>query len=48
MNVEEKDNLPNNSTEILDAANEAISNLLPRKSKERYDKTYKKFCDWKL
>lgn len=35
------------SEEILNAAMEATSNLLPTKSKERYEKTYASFCEWR-
>src|SRR5699024_657112 len=32
--------------EIKDSANEAIANLLPEKSKARYESTYRKFLEW--
>lgn len=32
---------------IRNAAKEACSSLLPQKSKDRYEKTYKQFCDWR-
>lgn len=32
---------------ILKAAKEASSSLLPQKSRDRYEKTYSQFCDWR-
>lgn len=34
--------------DILKAALEASSNLLPAKSRERYEKCYTKFCEWRI
>ena len=36
--------LPN---EISDKCNEAKGQLIPSKSKERYEKEYQEFCSWK-
>lgn len=38
----------NNAADILLAANEATSSLLPTKSKLTYEKKYKHFCEWRL
>lgn len=35
------------SQDILEAANNAFSNLIPAKSKHVYEFTYKKFMDWR-
>ncbi|KAJ8916918.1 hypothetical protein NQ315_013388 [Exocentrus adspersus] len=37
-----------NSSDILKAAQEASSSLLPAKSKEKYQKVYEKFCQWRI
>ena len=34
------------SSEILDIASRAESSLVPKKSREAYEKEYKKFWDW--
>ena len=35
------------SEDILNAAREACTSLLPAKSKEKYEKTYGVFCQWR-
>lgn len=35
-------------SDILKAALEASSNLLPVKSRERYEKCYTIFCEWRI
>ncbi|KAJ8912753.1 hypothetical protein NQ315_016709 [Exocentrus adspersus] len=37
-----------NPSDILKAAQEASSSLLPAKSKEKYQKVYEKFCQWRI
>lgn len=37
----------NDLEDILNAAREASSSLLPVKSKERYEKAYNMFCEWR-
>ena len=32
---------------VIDAANSASNDILPDKSRERYEFVYKKFMDWK-
>ena len=34
--------------EIIEKAKTAIDNLLPRKSRERYEIVYQKFMEWKI
>lgn len=48
MSLATKHTLEHYSEDILNAAREAYSGLLPLKSKEKYEKTYEKFCNWKI
>lgn len=34
--------------DIINAAKSALDNILPDKSRGRYDEKYKMFCEWRL
>lgn len=48
MSLATENNLENCSEDILNAAREASSSLLPLKSKEKYEKVYEIFCKWRM
>jgi hypothetical protein len=47
MDFKGENSAENKSTDILNAAREALSSLLPVKSKERYEKVFDLFCEWR-
>lgn len=49
MNSKVQENEGNNiPADILCAANEAVSTLIPAKSKFAYEHAYRQFCNWRL
>jgi hypothetical protein len=47
MDLKGENSAENNSTDILNAAQEASASLLPVKSKERYEQVFDLFCEWR-